>query len=392
MARKHHHRPSPSSPEFSISSPVAAAAGGKPRRSILRKKKTEDDDDDYSDDASASQSLYDESQGDEYEPFEKDVDIESFSDAHDDPSPSQKPTKYIPDQSNKNIQGKSSSMSASNLLNLSHPTMTCYKKIAPLPIFCGTPTECPIAHLSRFNKVCRANGGSSIDMFMRIFPVTLEEEAALWYDLNIEPYPNLTWEEIKSSFLEAYRRIEVMEELKSEVMRINQGESESVRTYFLRLQWILQRWPEHGLSEALLKGVFIDGLRTEFQEWILLQKPNSLNDALRLAFSYEEMRSIRSRKELVECCGFCEGMHEERECQVREAMRGLWRESQEREKEKDFVRSISMGPRSDDHEKVEEASTKKKKNQCQCIKHQCSSKRLLRNMSSVSGTSCPDAA
>lgn len=392
MTRKHRHRPSPSSPEFSISSSAAASTGGKnkPRRGILREKKPQDDDDDYSN-ASASQSLYDESLGDEYEPFEKDGDddIESVSNALDDPSSSQKPTNHIP-ESNR-IQPKTSSVSASNFFNLSQP-ITPYIKIAPLPIFRGTSTECPITHLSRFNKVCRANGvSSSIDMLTRIFPVTLEEEALLWYDLNIEPYPNLSWDEIKSSFLQAYHRIELVEELRSELMRINQGDKESVRSYFLRLQWILEKWPDHGLCEALLKGVFIDGLRAEFHEWILLQKPNSLNDALRLAFSYEQMRSIRSTKQkMVENCGFCEGMHEERECEVREGMKVLWRQSKEKqgnEEGKDLLRSISMGGRSEQR-KAEEGDVKK--NQCKCIKHQCSEKKMMRNSTLVSTTSYPD--
>lgn len=384
MTRKHHHRPSPSSSQFSISS--YATGGGKPHRGSLRDKKIEDDDDDYSD-ASASQSLYDESQGDEYEPSEKDDDIDSVSNALDNPSSSQKPTKNIPEINN--IQAKSSTNSASNFLNLSQPVAS-YVKIAPLPIFRGTPSECPITHLSRFNKVCRANGAfSSIDMLTRIFPVTLEDEAALWYDLNIEPYPYLSWDEVKSSFLQAYHRMELVEELRSELMRINQGEKENVRSYFLRLQWILQRWPEHGLSEALLKGVFIDGLRTEFHEWVLIQKPNSLNDALRLAFRFEEMRSIRDTKQKVgEICGFCEGSHEERECEVRERMKELWRQSKEREG-KDSVRSISVGERSVNG-KVDEAdedNSMKKKSQCQCSKHQCSKKRLMRNSSIISRTS-----
>ncbi|KAF7822923.1 putative retrotransposon gag domain-containing protein [Senna tora] len=386
MTRKHRHRPSPPSPEFSISSSPAASTSGNnnnnhPRRSILRDKKTDDGDDDYSD-TSASQSLYDESQADEYE---KHDDIESISD----PSSSQKPTSqsHIPNQTNQ-IQPKPSSISPSNFLNLSQPT-TPYIKIAPLPIFRGTPTECPITHMSRFTKACRANGASSsIDMMTRIFPVTLQEEALLWYDLNIEPYPNLSWDDIKSSFLQAYHRIELAEELRSELMRMNQGENESVRSYFLRLQWVLEKWPDHGLCEALLKGLFIDGLRTEFHEWILLQKPSSLNDALRLAFSYEQMRSIRMGKKgkVVEKCGFCEGSHEERECEVKEGMKVLWKQSKEKqgneEEVKEFVRSKSMGGRRSVHDgKVEEGDGENevKTNQCKCIKHQCSMKKLMRN-------------
>ncbi|KAJ1415778.1 Retrotransposon gag domain [Sesbania bispinosa] len=273
-----------------------------------------------------------------------------------------------------------------------------YVKIAPLPIFRGTPNESPITHLSRFNKVCRANNASSIDMLMKIFPVTLEEEAALWYDLNIEPYySSLSWEEIKLSFLQAYYKIEPIEELRSELMGIHQGEEESVRSYFLRLQWILKRWPDNGLDDNVLKGVFIDGLRAEFHDWVLMQKPNSLNDALKLAFGFEQLRSIRRKKEMVPTCGFCEGPHEENNCKVRERMRELRRQSEQKEGSdhkaaKDFVRSFSMGGSSGQGkiETDEGVVGSLKKNQCQCTKHQCWKKSFSRNSSLESRISRPD--
>jgi len=216
--------------------------------------------------------------------------------------------------------------------NVPNPTQpmiaSSYIQIAPLPIFRGTPNESPITHLSRFNKVCRANNASSIEMQKKIFPVTLEEESALWYDLNIEPYYiSLSWDEIKLSLLQAYYEIEPVEELRSELMGIHQGEKERVRSYFLRLQWILKRWPEHELEDDVIKGVFVSGLREEFHDWVLMQKPTSLNDALRLAFDFEHVRRVSGKKEIVSTCGFCEGPHEESSCGVREEMRELWRQS-----------------------------------------------------------------
>ena len=228
------------------------------------------------------------------------------------------------------------------------PSVSSYIQIAPLPIFRGTPNESPVSHLSRFNKVCRANSASSIEMQKKIFPVTLEEESALWYDLNIEPYYlSLSWDEIKLSFLQAYYEIEPIEELRSELVGIHQGEKERVRSYFLRLQWILKRWPEHGLKDDVIKGVFVNGLREEFHDWVLMQKPTSLNDALRLAFDFEHVRRIRGKKENVSTCGFCEGPHEEISCGVREEMRELWRQSGKKEgsdkASKDHFRSFSIG-------------------------------------------------
>nr|KYP45872.1 hypothetical protein KK1_032551 [Cajanus cajan] len=195
-------------------------------------------------------------------------------------------------------------------------------------------------------------------MQMRIFPVTLEDEAALWYDLNVEPYYlSLSWEETKLSFLQAYHNVEPVEELRSELAGIRQGEGESVRSYFLRLQWILKRWPEHGLSENLLRGVFVDGLREEFHDWVLMQKPTSLNDALRLAFGFDKVRSIRGKKGTA-------SMYEERGC---EGVVGSCCEGD----------SGGQG-RVEMDEGGKEGEVVKKK-QCQCSKHKCWKKKLLRN-------------
>ncbi|TKY66771.1 14-3-3 protein epsilon [Spatholobus suberectus] len=375
----------------SESASYSSATGRTHRRGTPTKEDYNDDDD-----ADASDSQYnDEYQGDEFEQYEEEpdqdvedddvVNSESVSNTPpNDTSFSQEAHTYVPE---------TPSISASNF---PHPAKnsSSYVKIAPLPIFRGTPSESPITHLSRFNKVCRANNASSVDMQMKIFPVTLEDEAALWYDLNVEPYyPSLSWDEVKLSFLQAYYNVEPVEELRSELVGIRQGEGESVRSYFLRLQWILKRWPEHGLSEDLLRGVFVDGLREEFHDWVLMQKPNSLNDALRLAFGFQQLRSVRGKKGVVPTCGFCEGPHEERGCKVRKGMREVWRQSKQKEWSdgvaKDLVGSCSVGDSSgqgrvemDEGGKGSEAivgSVKKK--QCQCSKHKCWKKKLLRSSS-----------
>ncbi|EEF44287.1 conserved hypothetical protein [Ricinus communis] len=276
-----------------------------------------------------------------------------------------------------------------------------YINVAPLPVFHGNSNECPIAHLSRFVKVCRANNASSTDMMMRIFPVTLENEAALWYDLNIQPYPSLSWDEIMLSFLEAYQRIKLVDQLRSDLMMLNQGSDESVRSYFMRLQWILKRWPDHGLSDNMLKWIFIDGLMGNFKDWIIPHKPNSLNEALRLAFSFEQVKSIRGTKQKVVKCGFCEGSHEENCCVVREKMRELFRnskkkmmipkEASERSEAGNEMAENKDGKEGEEEEEVDVgddkeekrmlSSSKTGKSPCQCSKHHCWMKKFERSNS-----------
>ncbi|KAH0983123.1 hypothetical protein GBA52_010300 [Prunus armeniaca] len=271
--------------------------------------------------------------------------------------------------------------------NFSEPTTNqtpYYIPIAPLPIFRGGSNECPVTHLTRFAKICRANFSCpTVDVMVRIFPVTLENEAALWYDLNIDPYPSLSWEEIRSLFFQAYDQID---QLRSELTMIKQSRDETVRAYFLRLQWILKRWPDHGLQDNVLKGVFIDGLRKEFKDWTVAEKPSSLNDALRLAFGFEKVKSVRAAtaaKEKAVECGFCGGGHEEKGCEVRERMRKLWVKS----KEEGLVRMVSVvGKREEEgveREEEGELVDLKKKGQCQCWKHKCWKKKLERSKSLV---------
>lgn len=78
------------------------------------------------------------------------------------------------------------------------------------------------------------------------------------YDLNIGPYPSLTWEEIKPAFVQAYQNAELINQLRSELTTLIQVVDEPVRSYFLRMQWILQRWPDHhDLPDGLLKDIFM---------------------------------------------------------------------------------------------------------------------------------------
>jgi hypothetical protein len=371
-----------------------------PKQKVLEEEYEDDEDNNNSTDADGVDSEYNnESQEDEHQQIDDETEEEDSDDDDVSESLSNVPhgKPFFLHQTQSDDVPESPSISASNIPNLTQPVnASSYIKIAPLPIFRGTPNESPITHLSRFNKVCRANNASSIEMQKKIFPVTLEEEPALWYDLNIEPYYlSLSWDEIKLSFLQAYYEIEPVEELRKEFMGIHQGEKERVRSYFLRLQWILKRWPEHGLEDDDIKGIFVNGLRNEFHDWVLMQKPISLNDALKLAFDFEHVRRISGKKEMVSTCGFCEGPHEESICGVRERMKELWgqggkKEGSDNRATKDLFRSFSMGESSgmgkiemNEGEKVGESVVggSMKKDLCQCTKHMCRKKTLSRNSS-----------
>ncbi len=105
------------------------------------------------------------------------------------------------------------------------------------------------------------------------------------------------------------------------------------------------------------------------------------------------------RKEELKC-GFCDGMHEEKGCEVRERMRELWRKGKEKEEVvvlaksgatevgKELVRLVSIGACSgvgvgENNEEEGGFIAAKKKSQCQCWKHQFW-KKLEMNISLVS--------
>ncbi|PKA64452.1 hypothetical protein AXF42_Ash007197 [Apostasia shenzhenica] len=273
----------------------------------------------------------------------------------------------------------------------SYAATPAYIPVVPLPIFRGEPGECPDAHLTRFERVCRANNASTVDAVIRIFPVTLDGEAALWYDLAVEPHPSMSWDHIKSAFIRAFRRPEFADGARAELFSLRQRDGESVTSYHLRLQWILKRWPDHGLPESLLRGLFVDGLREELHDWVGPQRPETLEEALSLAMDWEAAQGARAarRREaavaLEAKCGFCEGGHEEKDCEARREMREEWMR-----RKRGGEKKSGDEAREEEDERLGRLGSIGRRSQCQCWKHQCWRK-IERSSSAVARTSDPAA-
>ncbi|WOL08235.1 hypothetical protein Cni_G16987 [Canna indica] len=282
-------------------------------------------------------------------------------------------------------ESESGSYSASHSFYPCDLPQAAYVNVAPLPIFRGEASECPAAHLARFDRVCRANNATAVDTLVRIFPVTLDGDAALWYDLIVESSrPAISWPEIRAAFLRAFTRPDFTDRARAELMSMKQKDGEGINTYHLRLQRVLRNWPEHGFPDALLKGIFIDGLKEDYQDWILPQRPETLADAVRLAQRWEQARSVREARirgndgggsGLAEGkqCGFCDGEHEEKGCEVRRRMKELWLRSKEEAAAPSP--SMSLVRKEGGEEAVEgrlaRVGSTKRGEQCQCSRHQC---------------------
>ncbi|PKU59282.1 hypothetical protein MA16_Dca028038 [Dendrobium catenatum] len=183
----------------------------------------------------------------------------------------------------------------------------------------------------------------------------------------------MSWDETKAAFLRAFRPPEYADRARTELVSLRQRDGESVTSYHLRMQWILKRWPDHGLPESLVRGLFVDGLREEFHDWVMPRKPETLQEAVRLAMDWEGARTVRKGGEVR--CGFCEGMHGEKDCEVRRTMREEWMRRRGRGEE----RKITVERKEEEEVLGEEERLGRvvsigsigRRSQCQCSKHQC---------------------
>ncbi|XP_062190185.1 uncharacterized protein LOC133893224 [Phragmites australis] len=264
-----------------------------------------------------------------------------------------------------------------------------YVAVAPLPVFRGDPGECPDAHLARFDRVCRANGAATSAAAARIFPASLDADAALWYELtssSAEVSSPPLWHAVRAAFLDFFRPPDAADRARAELMTLRQRPGEAVNRYHLRMQGILRRCPDGGadVPDAFLKAAFVDGLLAEFQDWVVPQQPEALDEAVALALSWERAESVRAARRAAKSacvagdrCAFCgaEG-HEEPRCEVRRRMRELWRRSSS-----SSGRGGAMGVTKEGEEAEEGggsmtltrlgSAVSTRSAQCQCRKHQC---------------------
>ncbi|KAF0924868.1 hypothetical protein E2562_014953 [Oryza meyeriana var. granulata] len=271
---------------------------------------------------------------------------------------------------------------------LSYPDIAAasYLVVAPLPVFRGDPGECPDAHLSRFDRVNTT--ATSPANAARIFPASLDGDAALWYDLAApgadDPPP--PWHAVRAAFLDFFRQPDAADRARDDLTSLKQRPGEAVNRYYLRMQGILRRFPDGcgaDVPDAFLKSAFVDGLLPEFQEWVAPQRPEALDEAVALALRWERAESVRearrAAKAAVSRCGFCDSEgHEEARCELRRRMREM------------CLRRSSSSGRGGAAMVVEEAEEQGcgsmrlarvgsavSTRSCQCRKHQCWKKAVV---------------
>lgn len=289
--------------------------------------------------------------------------------------------------------------------------------VGSLPVFRGDPGECPDAHLRRLDRLCRATGDATSATAARIFPASLDGDAAEWYDLiadaagvkSSSPAPP-PWDAVRTAFLDVFRHPDAADRARGEIKGLRQGPDETVYRYHLRMLGILRQILDGGgadVPDAVLKDAFVGGLRAEFKEWVTA--PSELDEAVALALSWEGAEGLRAaRRAAKEACGsssaaalkcaFC-GMegHEEARCEVGTRMSELWGSGSI-----NIVggggAAAAMAAKDGEETDEEEGSGSKKtmarigsavstRSTCRCRKHQCSKKAVVA-ASDVAGGGC----
>uniref|UniRef100_A0ACD5VDI7 Uncharacterized protein n=1 Tax=Avena sativa TaxID=4498 RepID=A0ACD5VDI7_AVESA len=268
-----------------------------------------------------------------------------------------------------------------------------YVAVAPLPVFRGDPGECPDAHLARFDRVCRANNATSTADAARIFPASLDADAALWYDLTASSSPP-PWRAVRAAFLDFFRPPDAAGRARAEIMSLRQRPGEPINRYHLRMQGILRRSPDDAADDAFVKSAFVHGLRAEFQDWVAPQQPETTLDAVALALAWERAESLRDARRAAKAaaagsgngvsvsrCSFCdEEGHEEPDCEVRRRMMEMWLRSSSSGTAKGGAMARTVG---EDAEEEGGGSARlgrlgsavsARSAKCQCRKHQCGKK------------------
>ncbi|EES02271.2 hypothetical protein SORBI_3003G023100 [Sorghum bicolor] len=173
--------------------------------------------------------------------------------------------------------------------------MGSYVAVAPLPVFRGDPGECPDAHIARFDRVRRANGAATPAAAARIFPASLDGDAALWVSGADDDSLTPPWDAVRAAFLDFFRPPGAADRARAELAALSQGPGEAINRYHLRLQGVLRRCSGVGVdvSDALSKAAFVDGLLAEFRDCVAPQHPKALDDAVALALIWERAEGVR---------------------------------------------------------------------------------------------------
>ena len=116
--------------------------------------------------------------------------------------------------------------------------------------FTGHPTEDPNEHLGSFLRMAntvKLNGVRPEVIKLHLFPFSLRDIAATWYDSL--PYGSVdTWEEQVEAYLGRFFPPSLTSEIRREIIVFQQGEDESLYIAWERFKRLLKKCSMHGID------------------------------------------------------------------------------------------------------------------------------------------------
>ena len=96
-------------------------------------------------------------------------------------------------------------------------------------------------------NIVKLNGVRPVVIKLHLFPFSLRDIVATWYDSL--PYGSVnTWEELMEAYLGRFFPLSLTTERRREIIVFKQGEDESLYTAWERYKRLLKRCPMHGID------------------------------------------------------------------------------------------------------------------------------------------------
>ena len=124
--------------------------------------------------------------------------------------------------------------------------------------FTSHPSEDPNEHLGRFMRMTntvKLNGVRPNVIKLQLFPFSLRDVAATWFDSLPVGSVN-TWEELVEAFMSRFFPPAVTTEGRGEIIVFKQGEDESLYTAWERFKRLLKRCSMHGIDLTTQMDIF----------------------------------------------------------------------------------------------------------------------------------------
>ena len=124
--------------------------------------------------------------------------------------------------------------------------------------FTGHPSEDPDEHLGRFMRMentVKLNGVRPYVIKFQLFPFSLRDVAATWFDSLLVGSVN-TWEELVEAFMSIFFPPTLTAERRGEIIVFKQGEDESLYTAWERFKRLLKRCHMHVIDLTTHMDIF----------------------------------------------------------------------------------------------------------------------------------------